>query len=187
MTVIVAVNKDDKIAIAADSLLSYGESGAYDTSNTEYSKLMDGRKTIIGCAGEINYTSVIPKVFKKKRYPALNSIDKVHAFFSELLVLMKKRYGFVNNQSSNTDTPFTQLSAEFIIVSAGKIFIVDDTMTIVEFNRFAAIGSGQPYAMGALYNLYDGRMNSSTIAKRAIETAINFDTSCGEPVEILTI
>ena len=66
-----------------------------------------------------------------------------------------------------------------LIVNSGGIFHVTGQMSVTRFTRFDAIGSGGPYALGALHTLYGEKLGAEDIARRASAAALHFDVSCG--------
>ena len=48
--------------------------------------------------------------------------------------------------------------------------------------RYFAIGSGAPFALGALHALYDGKLGAAELARKAVEAGIAFDNYCGGEV-----
>jgi ATP-dependent protease HslVU (ClpYQ) peptidase subunit len=60
-------------------------------------------------------------------------------------------------------------------------------MSVTRFKRFDAIGSGGPYALGALHTLYDQESDAEEIARRACAAALHFDISCGGTLDVFTV
>jgi ATP-dependent HslUV protease subunit HslV len=56
-------------------------------------------------------------------------------------------------------------------------------MSVTRFKRFDAIGSGSPYALGALHALYEEPLGAAEIARRACAAAIYFDADCGGEID----
>jgi ATP-dependent protease HslVU (ClpYQ) peptidase subunit len=84
-------------------------------------------------------------------------------------------------------SPFADLDASFLIVNSGGIFHVTGQMSVTRFKRFDAIGSGGPYALGALHALYGETLGAEEIARRACAAAVHFDISCGGEIDLFTI
>jgi len=82
---------------------------------------------------------------------------------------------------------FGNLDASFLIANRGGIYMVSGDMSISRFEQYAAIGSGADYALGALYHLYDQERDAATIARKAVETAIQFNVHCGGDVQVVKV
>jgi ATP-dependent protease HslVU (ClpYQ) peptidase subunit len=65
---------------------------------------------------------------------------------------------------------------EYIIAKGGKVFVVSDGFGVEEVREDAAIGSGTPFALGALHM-------GATVTE-AIEAAARFDMYCSLPIDI---
>jgi ATP-dependent protease HslVU (ClpYQ) peptidase subunit len=101
---------------------------------------------------------------------------------------MRKDYSFVNDQPMEDDkSPFADLDAAFLIANANGIFHVTGQMSVTRFRRYDAIGSGGPYALGALHTLYDENLRSDEIVRRGCAAAVHFDISCGGTLDVFTI
>lgn len=68
----------------------------------------------------------------------------------------------------------------FLVVSpAGNIYHVNREASVSEHTKFAATGSGAPYALGCLYQLFFADdVDPRRFAKRAVQAAIAFDIYC---------
>ena len=65
--------------------------------------------------------------------------------------------------------------------------ILDGQMSVTRFRRFDAIGSGGPYALGAMHTLFDEKLTSADIVRRGCAAALHFDISCGGELDVFTI
>lgn len=188
MSIITAVIKDDRIAVAADSLVMFGDSERMPIEIATTKKIWRLGDVIMGGAGWALYDDILRDHMRTQPTPALSDEIGIFSFFNEFWKALHERYSLVNDQASGKDTPFGDLDSTFLIVNRNGIFKVSSDMGVTRLNRYYAIGSGSDYAMGAMRVLYDDTSgDASFIATRAVEIAIDFDISCGGPVHQLTI
>ena len=69
-----------------------------------------------------------------------------------------------------------------MIASPAGIFSVACDMSVTEFQQYYAIGSGAPYALGAMHALYKDTADPDMIARKATESAMALDLYCGGSV-----
>ena len=100
---------------------------------------------------------------------------------------LHKRYPFVNDQAQSRDSPFGDLDSSFLIANAAGIFKVSHDMDVCSFQQYYAIGTGADYALGAFLNLYDTDLETEVVARRAVETAVQFDVHCGGDLDVLSV
>jgi ATP-dependent protease HslVU (ClpYQ) peptidase subunit len=86
--------------------------------------------------------------------------------------------------TGHDDEPLESTRFDALVANRHGIFGVVAHRTVQEFSRYYAFGSGSNYAMGALHALYGERsINAATLARRAVETAAEFDDATGLPVD----
>jgi ATP-dependent protease HslVU (ClpYQ) peptidase subunit len=187
MSVAVAVQKGRTIAIAADTQENFGDRRVLRGDHSS-SKIMKVGGSYVAQTGWGLYENILGDYLGKAGTPRLRNEREIFVFFNRFWKRMRKDYSFVNDQPMEDDkSPFADLDASFLIVNAGGIFHVTGQMSVTRFNRFDAIGSGGPYALGALHTLYDGTSDAAEIARRACAAAVHFDISCGGALDVFTI
>ncbi len=183
MSILVAVKKGKDTVLAADTLTTFG-SHRYPAQNQSVDKIRRLGSALLGSSGWEIYDDIINDFVGQKRSPSLTNEKTIFKFFVRLWAALKDRYNLVNEQCDDRDTPFGNLDATFLIANRKAIYMVSGDLSISRFEQYAAIGSGSDYALGALYNLYDQERNAATIARRAAETAIQFNVHCGGDVKV---
>ena len=134
------------------------------------------------------YENILGDYLVKTGTPRFRDEREIFVFFNRFWKRMRKDYSFVNDQPMEDDkSPFADLDASFLIVNPGGIFHVTGQMSVTRFTRFDAIGSGAPYALGALYTLYDETSGAEEIARRACGAAVHFDISCGGALDVFAV
>ncbi len=186
MSTIVAVEKNGRTAVAWDTMTTVGSLRV--TNCLDRTKVHRIGRSLVGVAGLSIYGNVLEHYFATKRAPALKDATAIFDFFIKFWRDLRERYPFVNDQWDDEDpTPFADLDAEFIVANRYGIFGVKEILSVSQFERFCAIGSGASHAEGALEVLYDQKGSAAEIAMRAVEVAISFDCKSGAPVEVAEV
>jgi len=187
MSIVVVVQKNDRIVIAADSLATFGDTEQIPAANAVTPKIMTVGDAVIGGSGWALYDNIMRDFLHDHPAPALNTEREIFTFFLKLWRALHDRYSMVNDQPQHKDTPFGDLDSSFLIASPGGIFHVASDMGTTRFNRFYAVGSASCYALGAMHILYDALEDADAIARQAVETAIAYDVYCGSNVDVVVV
>jgi ATP-dependent protease HslVU (ClpYQ) peptidase subunit len=184
MSIAVVVKKGGTIAIAADSQENFGDRKML-RKNHLASKIMPLGSSYLATSGWGLYENILEDYLAKAGSPRLGSRSAVFSFFLKLWKQMGKKYSLVNQQPNQDDpSPFADLDSSFLVASRGGIFHVSGNLTVSEFDRYYAVGSGASYALGALHSLYGERLGAEARARRACEAAIAFDVYCGGELDV---
>ena len=187
MSVAVAVQKGRSIAIAADTQENFGDRRVLRGDHSS-SKIMKVGASYVAQTGWGLYENILGDVLAKGPTPRFRNEREIFVFFNRFWKRMRKDYSFVNDQPMDDDkSPFADLDASFLIVNTAGIFHVTGQMSVTRFTRFDAIGSGGPYALGALHTLYDEKLDAREIARRGCAAAVHFDVSCGGEIDLFTV
>lgn len=185
MSTIIAIQRNAEYLLAADTLVTTGPS--YSVRQRPQSKIMRYNDALIGVSGLSVYVNILDHWLAKREPSAtLDSESGVLAFFLEFWRDLKQDYHFVNDASGDDDpSPFADLQAEFLFVNRHGIFDVREILSVTSHDGFCAIGSGAPYANGALAALWDGDQGAEPLARRAIQIAALFDRATGGDIVVL--
>ena len=134
MSVVAVKVYDDKIQIAADSIVCRGDSKRVDDN---FTKLVNINDMIIGCCGSCEEASLLYH-YAETHKPLSTSEKDILAFIIEF---SKWKNDLVGSPSINN---------EYVIVFDGHAFIVV-SMFVNEVKTYAAIGAGLDFANAALY------------------------------------
>jgi ATP-dependent HslUV protease subunit HslV len=187
MSVAVAVQKGRTIAIAADTQENFGDRRVLRGDHNS-SKIMKVGASYVAQTGWGLYENILVDFLAKGPAPRLRNEREIFVFFNRFWKRMRKDYSFVNDQPMDDDkSPFADLDASFLIVNTAGIFHVTGQMSVTRFTRFDAIGSGGPYALGALHTIYDEKLGAQEIARRGCAAAVHFDVSCGGELDLFTV
>lgn len=189
MSIIVAVRKGDQIAVAADRMHSSGSRREHEENLVSSAKLRKVGSCCMGGVGWSVYDNILDHYLGSfKRAPSLLDQPKIFDFFLKFWKAIRKKYQVVNDQPDRDDrSPFADIDAEFMVGSPKGIFAVSRDLSVMEFAQYAAIGSGERYAYGALHALYNSRRTAEQIAKAAVEAAVHFEQTCGGSTDVVVI
>jgi ATP-dependent protease HslVU (ClpYQ) peptidase subunit len=185
MSIIVAVRKRGRTTVASDALYLTGAHKDYAENLADRSKIRRAGTSWIGMTGWSVYQNIFDHYLSKTRVPALKDAEVIFDFFLKFWKSLRERYPFVKDQREGADSPFTDLDASFLVANRYGIFDIHGNMTVWQQKNYCAIGSGAPYAYGALHVLYEEGGGARRIAERAVESAVRFDDGCGGPIEVV--
>jgi len=186
MSVAVAVRKNNKIVIAAETQYNYGDA-TYAVDNYRCQKIIKVGSAYIASTGWSLYENIFEDYLSKQKAINLSNRNQIFAFFIKFWKNLKKNYSFVEDQSDEDESPFAHLDASFLIINKKGIFHVSANMTVTEFEKYYSVGSGSDYSFGALHALYSQKMSPEDIARKAVQAAMNFDIYCGGEIDIFTL
>ena len=186
MTTIAVVRKGTQVAIAADSLVTFGDTRlphGYEDND----KLFKVADSYFGMAGTTAHFPVLRKALTALPPDELKltTRDEVFDTFLKLHPKLKEQY-FLNPKEEDAD-PYE--SSQFTVMIANKhgLFGVYSYREVFEFERFWAIGSGRSFALGAMYACYDKLKTAREIATLGVEAGNEFDKNSAAPVRLHTI
>ena len=183
MSTVVIVKKNGSVAIAADTLMSFGPLKLPARDNRQPSKLLRIGHSIIGITGWMVNLQVLERVFAKAgEPPALASVAEIFDVFQWLHAKLKEEYFLIARGDPNDAYETSQMNV--LIANPYGIFSVGSQRSVVEFERFWASGSGMEYAMGAMSVMYEASItDAKNVAEAGVWTASDFDSATGLPCE----
>ena len=187
MSIAVAVRKDARIVLATDSQTNLGSERvpAENLSGPKYLRIGDA---YMAATGWTLYSNILADVLARRRAtPRLDSEVNIFKFFTRLWGDLHENYNFVKDQADDADSPFGSLDSTFLVVCASGIFGVASDLSVLRYERYFAIGSGAPVALGAVHALYESERDAEAIARGAANAAIDHDVYCGHPVHVETV
>ena len=186
MTVAVAVRKNDRIILAADTLLTFS-GDRVPADNCKVEKIYRVGSSVLAWAGWSLYAELLDAYLTSNPPPTLNNEVHIFTFFVKFWRSMRDDYTFMYNRATAESHPFVNLDSTFLVVNAAGIFKVSGDMDVTRFEQYCAIGSGAKYAMGALRVLYDKEVDAEAIARRAVQVGIDFNAYCGGSIDSIEI
>ena len=184
MTTIVVVRKGDQVAIAADTLVTFGDtrlSGAYEVNE----KIFKVGDSYIGVAGTAAHFPVLRRLLTSMEDVRLGSREEVFMTFMRVHALLKQHY-YLNTREDDDD-PYESSQLTALIANASGIYGIYSYREVFSFDRFWAIGSGRNFALGAMHAVYERIDSASGIAEAGIQGGIEFDKSSAGPYRLHSI
>ncbi len=187
MSIAVAVRKEARIVLATDSQTNLG-SERVPAANLSGPKFMQIGDAHLAATGWTLYSNILADVLGRRRaVPRLDGEADIFKFFTRLWEELHERYNFVKDQADDADSPFGSLDSTFLVVCAQGIFGIASDLSVLRYERYFAIGSGAPVAIGAAHALYESERDAEAIARSAAVAAIDHDVYCGHPVHVATV
>lgn len=193
MTTIVGIQGDGYAVVTTDSRISsVDESGfAYQitTLGTGSSKVATNGKYLLGAAGDVRAINILHHVFTPPTpAPSLKG-KKLDAFITSKFVPALRRcfedegYALPERDSSHH---MAEHDSTILVVINGMIYIIEgDYSWTSDSAGYYAIGTGAPYALGALQVLRGNKkptpQQAKTIALKALAVTAKFDPHTGAP------
>jgi ATP-dependent protease HslVU (ClpYQ) peptidase subunit len=186
MTTVTVVRKGSQVAIAADTLVTFGDtrlSHGYEANE----KLFRIGDTLLGAAGTTAHFPVLRKALGSLAPDdlKLGSRDEVFDTFLKLHPKLKEQY-FLNAKEDDAD-PYESSQFTVLVANASGIYGVYSYREVFEFDRFWAIGSGRSFALGAMYAAWDRARGARELAELGVRAGCEFDKNSSGPVRVHTI
>ncbi|AKC70400.1 MFS transporter [Pandoraea oxalativorans] len=182
MTTVVVVKKAGEIAIAADSLVTFGDT-RLSQSYEENRKVFHVGDSYVGLAGTTAHFPVMRAILSGMADECrLHSRDEVFRTFCRVHQKLKEEY-FLNTKEEEDD-PYESSQITSVIANPTGIYGVYSYREVFVFDRFWGIGSGRNFALGAMYALYDQDLSARAIAEAGVKAGAEFDKSSAGPFQV---
>jgi len=186
MTTLCVARKGGQVAIASDSLVTFGDTRlahGYEAND----KLFRVGDSWFGMAGTTAHFPVLRKALAA--LPAdelrLGSRDEVFDTFLKLHPKLKETF-FLNSKEDDND-PYESSQFTVLIANPRGLFGVYSYREVFEFERFWAIGSGRSFALGAMYAGFDKARSAREVAELGIRAGCEFDKNSAGPIKAHTL
>jgi ATP-dependent HslUV protease, peptidase subunit HslV len=183
MTTIVVVKKGNEVAMASDSLVTFGDtrlSGKYE----ENEKIIRVGDSCVGLAGTTAHFAVMRKLLTEMPNCRLYSRAEVFNTFLKVHAVLKEQF-FLNPKEDDSD-PYESSQITALIANCTGIYGVYSYREVFVFDRFWGIGSGRNFALGGMHAVYDKLKSAKAIAEVGVKAGIEFDKSSGGPHRLIT-
>lgn len=186
MTTIAVARVGDQVAIAADALVTFGDTRlahGYE-ANDKVFRIGD---SWLGMAGTTAHFPVLRRALGTLPPDELrlHSRDEVFDTFLKLHPKLKEHF-FLNTKEEDAD-PYESSQFTVLIANASGIFGVYSYREVFEFDRFWAIGSGRAFALGAMYARWDKARNAREVVECGLRAGCEFDKNSAGPVKVHTL
>lgn len=186
MTTVAVARKGGQVAIAADALVTFGDtrlSHGYETNE----KVFRIGESWLGMAGTTAHFPVLRKALGTLAPDELRlgSRDEVFETFLKLHPKLKEQF-FLNTKEEDSD-PYESSQFTVLIANANGIFGVYSYREVFEFDRFWSIGSGRSFALGAMYAGFDKARSAREVVELGVRAGCEFDKNSAGPIKAHTM
>ena len=185
MSTVVVARKGGTLAIASDSLVTFGETRlppGYEAND----KMFELAGSWVGAVGSVAHMPVLRQALAALT-PQERQLDSRAGLFETFVHLhpkLKERF-FLNTKEHDSD-PYESSQFSIVIANVHGIFGVESYREVFEFERFWAIGSGRRFALGAMHATYAKAKTAREVAQAGVLAGCEFDTSSAGPVRLHT-
>ena len=186
MTTVVVARKGGTVAIAADTLVTFGDTRlahGYEANQ----KLFKVGDSWIGMAGTTAHFPVLRRALAALPPDELklHSRDEVFDTFLKLHPKLKENF-FLNTKEEDSD-PYESSQFTAVIANPAGIFGVYSYREVFEFDCFWGIGTGRAFALGAMYAAFDKAKTARELAEVGVRAGCEFDKNSSGPINAHTI
>ncbi len=185
MTTLVAVRKNDEIAIAADSLTTFGDTRLSAQFDRAPDKIVRYKGSYIGLCGSAAHQLVFESLLAKHTDLDFSNKAQIFETFRKLHPILKEQH-FLNPKEEEDD-PYESTQVTALVANEHGIFGVYSMREVFEYTQYWAVGSGREFALGAMYAQYKRRKTAAAVARAGIEAGATFDKNSGLPMTLYTI
>jgi ATP-dependent HslUV protease, peptidase subunit HslV len=190
MTTLVVVKKAGQVAIAADTLVTFGDTSLrnrYEANSKIFKVDTPTGSSYIGMAGTVAHFPALRKAMAAlpKDQLRLGSKDEVYDTFLALHPLLKETF-FLQTKEDDSD-PYESSQFTVVIANSSGIFGLYSYREIFEFKEFWGIGSGRSFALGAMHACWDKAKTAREVALAGAEAGCEFDKNSSGPVDVFTV
>ena len=190
MTTLVVVKKAGQVAMAADTLVTFGDTRLTHRfeANSKIFKVetLDG-PSYIGMAGTVAHFPVLRKAMSTlaSEQLRLGSREEVFDTFLGLHPLLKENF-FLQSKEDDND-PYESSQFTVVIANATGIYGLYSYREVFEFKEFWGIGSGRSFALGAMHACWDKAKTAREVAMAGLNAGCEFDKNSGGPIDVFTL
>ena len=186
MTTVVVARLGGTVAIAADTLVTFGDTRLAHGYEANL-KLFKAGDSWIGMAGTVAHFPVLRRALAALPSDELklHSRDQVFDTFLKLHPKLKESF-FLNTKEEDSD-PYESSQFTALIANHAGIFGVYSYREVFEFDRFWGIGTGRAFALGAMYAGFDKAKSAREVAELGVRAGCEFDKNSSGPIHAHSI
>ena len=185
MTTLAIVRKDGTIAIAADSLTTFGDTCLTARFDRAPEKIVRYRETYIGLCGSAAHQLVFESLLARHDDLDFSHRAAIFETFRKLHPILKEQH-FLNPKEEDDD-PYESTQITALVANPHGIFGVYSMREVFEYTQFWAAGSGREFALGAMLALYPKLRSAEAVARAGVEAGAAFDRNSALPMTVYTI
>lgn len=182
MSTLVMTERDGVACIAADTLTSYGstiQSAKYTENHEKILRVGDAYVGVVGWSASL---CVLDSVFAGPLpLPEIRTERELFEFSLKLHAKLKDDY-FLNESDGASAWESSQMT--LFLLNEHGLFGLYSNRTVERYRRFAAVGSGSDFALGAMYAAYERGAACDEVARLGVEAGAEFDESSATPITL---
>ena len=183
MTTLVMVKRGLEACMAAETLLSVGSMKQSARYLSSPDKILSVGDAYVGITGWSVTQTVLQSVFASG-CPLSEVKTELDLFEYARVLHQKLKDEYFLNARPERDEPYETSQMTAFIMNRYGIFGLYAQRSVDRFERFAAAGSGAPYALGAMYAAYEYGLPVEDVARIGVEAGIEFDNASAGPITI---
>lgn len=191
MTTIIGIQGDSFAVLCTDSRVSSGVDGFMQigTLKEGSSKIAQNGRYLIGAAGDVRAINILQHVFQPPQPPTTCTKKNLDQFFTaKFIPALRECFELQGYAVPDRDDKehIAEQGSSIIVAVSGNIYVVEsDYSWSSEASGLYGLGSGAPYALGAMQILVRNKKMNSQLAKnyalRALAVASRYDPNTGAP------
>ena len=186
MSIAVVVKKGNRACIAADTQSNWGSLIQSERYSEDASKIQLVRDSYVAVTGAGAHQLVLRHFFQ--HHADKVDLSGTDAIFSTWLTLHEHLTDDYHlNADADSNDPYEPSRLTALVANPSGIYIVASWRSVDNIKRFWAIGSGQEFALGAMYAIYDQTDDVEEIARVGVCAGIEFDDGCGGPIDLYSV
>jgi ATP-dependent protease HslVU (ClpYQ) peptidase subunit len=190
MTTLVVVKKAGQVAIAADTLVTFGDTSLthrFEANSKIFKVDTPAGMSYVGMAGTVAHFPVLRKAIGSmpREILKLCSKDEVFDTFTKLHPYLKDNF-FLQTKEEDSD-PYESSQFSVVIANASGIYGLYSYREVFEFKEFWGIGSGRSFALGAMHSIYNKAKTAREVAEAGITAGCEFDRNSSLPFDCFTV
>jgi ATP-dependent HslUV protease, peptidase subunit HslV len=190
MTTVVVVKKAGQVAVATDSLVTFGDTRLphrFEANEKVFKVDAVGGPSFVATAGTVAHFPALRKALAAlpKGELKLHSKDEVYDTFLKLHPILKDTF-FLQTKEEDAD-PYESMQFSVLVANSAGIFGLYSYREVFEFKEFWGIGSGRGFALGAMNATFAKAKTAREVAVAGVEAGCEFDKNSAGPINVFTM
>jgi ATP-dependent HslUV protease, peptidase subunit HslV len=190
MTTVVVVKKAGQVAVATDSLVTFGDTRLphrFEANEKVFKVDAVGGPSFVATAGTVAHFPALRKALAAlpKGELKLHSKDEVYDTFLKLHPILKDTF-FLQTKEEDAD-PYESMQFSVLVANSAGIFGLYSYREVFEFKEFWGIGSGRGFALGAMNAVFKKSKTAREVAVAGVEAGCEFDKNSAGPINVFTM
>lgn len=182
MSTLVMVEKNGVACMAAETLTSYGSWKQSARYTTRPEKILRVGDAYLGIVGLIANRMVLESAFSGEfELPEVRTEMELFEFSRKLHAKLKAEY-FLNTDADGDSYESTRMT--LFLMNRFGLFGLYSNRSVEQYQRFAAVGSGAGFALGAMYAAWELDAEVEDIARLGVEAGAEFDDASQLPITL---